>query len=178
MNRRLPSELGNLSSLKLLVLVLAGVSTDEISIPSEIANLSNMERLQLAGANFLDPYWLENAFSAMTNLRTISILNSQFNSSGTMVPIIPTEIGLITTLKIIEVGVTDLKGTLPTELGQLTELQRLVILKSDITGTIPTELGLLTKLTRLSMVENSLTGTLPSELDALTRLIDYVPPRE
>ena len=168
MTRTLPSELGNLSSLENLA--LTGVSTDEIAIPSEIANLSNMEQLHLVGANFPDPYWLENAFSAMTNLRTISILNSQFNSSGTMVPIIPTEIGLITTLKVIEVGVPDLKGTLPTELGQLTELHRLIISGTDLQGTLPTELGLLTDLQTLGILKSDITGTIPTELGLLTKL--------
>ena len=57
-----------------------------------------------------------------------------------------------------------ISGSLPTELGLLSSLRYLVLLDNKLTGTIPTEIGRLTRLEELDMTDNNLSGTLPEEL--------------
>lgn len=75
--------------------------------------------------------------------------------------------GLITQL---ELGNVWLKGRLPPELGLLTSLSLLDLHDNWLSGPIPTEIGLLQMLFSLQLQENRLTGKVPTELGRLTRL--------
>ena len=55
-------------------------------------------------------------------------------------------------------------GTIPTELGRLSNLQVLDLDSNNLTGTLPTELGKLINVTGLHLSSNSLKGTIPSEI--------------
>jgi len=76
---------------------------------------------------------------------------------------IPTEIGLLTSLKVLaishEFGVG---GTIPTEIGNLVQLDRLQLNVNNLHGSIPKEIGKIEKLLQLIVSQNRLTGTLPS----------------
>ncbi|KAK3232828.1 hypothetical protein CYMTET_56852 [Cymbomonas tetramitiformis] len=60
-----------------------------------------------------------------------------------------------------------LTGTIPTEIGRLTELQILDLRANSLTTTLPSEMGLLSSLISLSVAHNQLAGTIPSEFDEL-----------
>eukprot|EP00548_Thalassiothrix_antarctica_P014460 CAMPEP_0194166574 /NCGR_PEP_ID=MMETSP0154-20130528/2140_1 /TAXON_ID=1049557 /ORGANISM="Thalassiothrix antarctica, Strain L6-D1" /LENGTH=745 /DNA_ID=CAMNT_0038877279 /DNA_START=29 /DNA_END=2266 /DNA_ORIENTATION=+ len=84
---------------------------------------------------------------------------------------IPTEIGLLTNLKALNLGLTNLSGTIPTEIGMLTKLGNLWIESRHIYGKIPKELSQLSNtLTNLNLMENALDGTIPSEIGLLTEV--------
>ena len=63
-----------------------------------------------------------------------------------------------------------MKGTIPSELGKLTNLKVLNLSDNELSGTIPPELGKLTNLEELYLWDNGLSGTIPSELGKLTNL--------
>ena len=84
--------------------------------------------------------------------------------------IIPDEIQLLSSLRIIDLKSNILWGTAPSKLGSLTELTQLLLYGNSFNGTLPSELGLLTKLATLSFWRNKCMGTVPSELGALTAL--------
>ena len=63
-----------------------------------------------------------------------------------------------------------LTGTLPSELGSMTEVEILNIVNTSLHGTIPTTLDSIIYLDTLVLQDNQLTGTLPSSLCALTHL--------
>ena len=65
---------------------------------------------------------------------------------------------------------TLLSGALPSEIGQLTELLYLNIGISNLNGTLPTELGALVNLLYFSTFYNRFTGTLPSSLQSMVYL--------
>ena len=100
------------------------------------------------------------------------------------------ELGLLTQLQHLDLGINDLfTGRIPTELDRLSlltfldmtrsstalglfsnNLQSLLLENSDVNGPIPTELGLLSELTYLRLSYSELTGTIPTELGQLSML--------
>ena len=127
-----------------------------------------------AGGN----YWLTNATECewfqgfqgdfCNQNGTLLYLNQSMNAlKGT----IPNEIGLLSSLTIIDLSDNTPSGTVPSELGYLTALTYLNLHTNFFKGTVPSELGSLTALNVLSLFSNSFAGTLPSELGSLTALI-------
>lgn len=84
---------------------------------------------------------------------------------------IPTEIGLLSTLRLfLANGNPGLRGTLPTELGLLSGMEKVQIKFNDMEGTIPTELGSWSSLTVAGLENNRFEGTLPTELGLWTNI--------
>ncbi|ORY44155.1 hypothetical protein BCR33DRAFT_738308 [Rhizoclosmatium globosum] len=106
---------------------------------------------------------------------------------------IPTQIGLLTALTLLDIRNTNFTGTIPTEIGNLGQLKSLRISSNALSsvegypreatakfgeflgynalsGPIPREIGNLTKLNYLSLGNNVLSGPIPSEIGYLTGL--------
>ena len=83
---------------------------------------------------------------------------------------IPSEIGLLTQLTVLNFFANSLTSTIPSEIGLLTQLNYLSFYSNSLTSTIPSEIGHLTKLTFLGFFANSLTSTIPSEIGLLKQL--------
>ena len=83
---------------------------------------------------------------------------------------IPEELGELSGLYRLNLGVNALTGTIPTELTQLPSLVHLDLNFNQLTGTIPPELGNLGDLEVLGLYQNSLTGGIPTEIGQLARL--------
>mmetsp|Transcript_23846 Transcript_23846/g.39417 ORF Transcript_23846/g.39417 Transcript_23846/m.39417 type:complete len:112 (+) Transcript_23846:1718-2053(+) len=76
----------------------------------------------------------------------------------------------------IDLGNSNMGGTIPTELGQLTELLALFLVGNRIQGTIPTELALLHKMLYLDLrgFNQELTGSVPDGICELNLLGIFV----
>jgi Leucine-rich repeat (LRR) protein len=107
---------------------------------------------------------------------------------------LPTELGLLTNLKVLAVGGCRFNGTIPEHLFNLTRVEKLhlsmnlfsgrissgvrnlnsikelMISRTLITGSLPTELGILTSIENMEMYGNQLTGKIPSSLGNCTNL--------
>ena len=83
---------------------------------------------------------------------------------------IPPELGNLTNLESLSIGVNQLTGEIPPELGNLTNLESLNIGINRLTGSIPPELGNLTNLGSLLLGRNQLSGEIPAELGDLASL--------
>ncbi|CAB9528038.1 Leucine Rich Repeat [Seminavis robusta] len=83
---------------------------------------------------------------------------------------IPTEVGLMTKLALIQFFSATSSGTLPTELGQLQSLKNLLISGRELIGTLPTELGNLSNLTGLVSEGANFSGSIPAEVLRLSNL--------
>ena len=83
---------------------------------------------------------------------------------------IPTELGGLSKLKLLWLYHNQLTGPIPTQLGNLSNLEKLSLNSNQLTGPIPTELGNLSNLTGLWLHGNELTGTIPAELGDLSSL--------
>lgn len=75
--------------------------------------------------------------------------------------VLPTELGLVTTLTSIELSNNQLLGALPTELGMLELLTELTATNAGIQGNLPTQLGTMHELREVHLAGNSLSGTVP-----------------
>ena len=67
-----------------------------------------------------------------------------------------------------------LEGTLPSELGLMTQLEILDVLETDLVGGIPSELGLLSNARTFHFHFTKLRGSMPQEICELNGLIDLV----
>jgi hypothetical protein len=97
-------------------------------------------------------------------------LQSLNQSKNALIGKIPDEIGLLTSLTVIDLALNQISGTLLTQLGSLTALTHLDLSSNRFTGTVPSEVGSLAALTALSLYDNGLIGNVPSELGSLTAL--------
>ena len=83
---------------------------------------------------------------------------------------IPSELGGLTSLTSLDLSANDLDQAIPSALGSLGNLVVLRLYANDLNRPIPTELGNLTNLTELDLSGNRLSGWIPAQLDKLTNL--------
>ncbi|MCP4214521.1 MAG: choice-of-anchor D domain-containing protein [bacterium] len=83
---------------------------------------------------------------------------------------IPSQLGNLPFLVLLELHYNNLSGSIPPQLGDLSALQRLHLGINQLSGSIPKELGNLTQLTFISLQANPLTGVIPPELGNLANL--------
>jgi hypothetical protein len=83
---------------------------------------------------------------------------------------IPTEIALLSSLRILNLNGGELSGTIPTEIGTMTNLTKVLLESTQINGTIPSELGSCPKLTDINFMGVNLTGSIPTEIGRLSLL--------
>ena len=83
---------------------------------------------------------------------------------------IPSEMGSLINLSILDLGINQLNGPIPTELGNLVNLEELYLSGNQLTGLIPTQLGNLTNLRYIDFCGNQLSGAIPTELGNLVNL--------
>lgn len=74
---------------------------------------------------------------------------------------IPTELGLLSDLRYLDMGHNHLHGSLPESLFQITSLQTLSLSNNALTGTISPQLSSLSRLKKLELDDNTFVGTLP-----------------
>ncbi|CAB9512511.1 LRR receptor-like serine threonine-protein kinase [Seminavis robusta] len=153
----------------------------EGSIPSELATLTNLANINLAQNRDLEG--IPDELWELSSLQVLALdvgstvpfeAVAQFDqlSSLTLAELtgtLPTEVGLLTKLTLLNLQGGRLRGTIPTTLGKLSDMTWLFLDRNTFTGEIPTELGLLANLTILELSENRLNG-IPSELGMLTNL--------
>ena len=156
---KIPSELGNLSSLTYLRLIHSELTG---SIPSELGSLSNLTSLSLYGNQLTGS--IPSELGSLSNLTYLNLHSNQLTGS------IPSELGSLSNLTYLNLYGNQLTGSIPSELGSLSNLTSLSLYGNQLTGSIPSELGSLSNLTSLSLYGNQLTGSITSELGSLSNL--------
>ena len=155
----IPSELGNLTELEQLFLVINDLSGP---IPRELGNLASLEILGLWNNDLSGPIPSE-----LGNLTSLEFLNLRYNDlSGS----IPSELANLASLEVLDLDYNKLSGPIPFELGNLAVLEKLSLHGNNLSGPIPSELGNLGILETLGLWDNELSGPIPSELGNLVIL--------
>lgn len=95
---------------------------------------------------------------ALTELRTLYIFDHDEKVTGT----IPTQIGLLSELELINLSNQFITGRLPTQLGTAVSVVEIRIQGTYISGPIPTELSGLESLAHLHLDHNLLSGEVPA----------------
>ncbi|XP_061361929.1 probable leucine-rich repeat receptor-like serine/threonine-protein kinase At3g14840 isoform X2 [Gastrolobium bilobum] len=179
----IPKELGNITTLKSLVLEFNQLSGN---LPPELGNLTHLERLLLTSNNFTGE--LPATFSSLTTLKHVRIGDNQFSGalpnfiqswinleilviqgSGLSGPF-PSGISILRNLT--DLRITDLNGSdspFP-QLNNMTNLETLILRSCNIIGTLPEYLGNLTSLQVLDLSYNKLSGPIPSSFDGLQNM--------
>ena len=116
---------------------------------------------RVIGLDFSDTRESVKVFNARTRRWEAS---QPYTREWTLRGVVPTQLGNLTALEVLDLGGSELTGAVPTQLGALTKLTRLDLGDNKLTGVIPTQLGALTALTSLDLSDNALSGGLPAGL--------------
>ena len=95
---------------------------------------------------------------------------SGFRIQGNMTGRIPSELGNLNGLTLLDLSNNQLTGTIPRALGNLPNLRFLYLQSNRLTGDIPAELGNLSSLEVLYLWSNQLAGTIPPQLSRANSL--------
>lgn len=80
---------------------------------------------------------------------------------------IPSEVGLLWNLEILELSNCSLSSSIPTQIGRLRLVENLLLNRNQLEGSLPSELGLLAYMSIFDASSNALTGSIPEECGRL-----------
>lgn len=98
-----------------------------------------------------------------------TVVRLELDSNG-LKGAIPSELGDLTSLRVLDLQDNQLSGAPPASLGQLSRLQWLSLSRNQLSGPLPNALGQLSSLEELYFFDNQFTGTLPASLGQLSHL--------
>jgi Leucine-rich repeat (LRR) protein len=155
----LPSELGELSSLKRLSFANNNLFG---TIPSSLGMLDKLEYLDLSDNHLSGE--LPETIGRLSSLRELYLNNNELSGN------IPDSFGDLKSLHVLKMYENNFSGSIPLTFGGLSSIEILSIAENNLTGTIPSELGSLSTLTFLDLKSNQLTGEIPTQLGNLENL--------
>jgi hypothetical protein len=100
---------------------------------------------------------LSSAIGRLTQLTHLIVHDRYKGLSGTM----PTQLGLLTNLQVVDLCCNELSGTVPSELARLTQLRAFGLHVNRLSGTIPPAIGAISSLSYVRLYNNRLSGTAP-----------------
>ncbi|KAJ0900624.1 putative non-specific serine/threonine protein kinase [Helianthus annuus] len=157
---RFPSELMNITSLKVLDL-------SSSSLNSSIPVMPNLLKLDVSGNKFehieLVGIWRQ------CHLKELSLSFNHFGGEMTG-PSSNTSECSHYALELLEAEESELNGSIPESVGKLNNLRVLSLRSNSFTGSIPKALERLRSLEELYLFHNKLTGPVPTFLGNLTKL--------
>ncbi|KAG5045908.1 hypothetical protein JHK82_015288 [Glycine max] len=133
------------------------------SIPRGLVASSSVTRLNLSGNQFTGPLLLQSSGASelllMPPYQPMEYLDASNNS---LEGVLPSEIGRMGALRLLNLARNGFSGQLPNELNKLFYLEYLDLSNNNFTGNIPDKLS--SSLTAFNMSNNDLSGHVPENL--------------
>ncbi|XLU22917.1 hypothetical protein S245_058983 [Arachis hypogaea] len=147
----IPKEIGNIATLKLLLLNGNNLSG---SLPDELGNLTKLNRFQVDENQLSGPILV--SFANMTNVKHLHMNNNSFSGQ------LPPELSKLPNLIHLLMDNNNLSGYLPPEYSMLQGLRILQLDNNNFSGNgIPSTYANLSMLVKLSLRNCNLQGTVP-----------------
>ena len=114
----------------------------------------------------------------LTDLKHLEIrrnykVQEDSNDSNILFGSLPTEIGMLNQLEVLDFSQNELTGSIPVEYNSLTNLRELRLHRNQLTGQVPGKfLDNLEQLQQLYLFENQLSGPIPTQIAMLRSLKD------
>ncbi|KAL7241969.1 hypothetical protein ACSBR1_014527 [Camellia fascicularis] len=136
------------------------------SIPKSLGNLQLLKALNLQGNNLMSGSSSSSPeLSFLTSLVNCKHLQRLYISLNPLDGILPTTIGnLSASLEEICIDSCGIRGNIPSEIGNLSNLALLNLAQNGFIGFIPSTIKQLGKLQRLYLQNNKLQGSIPNDL--------------
>ncbi|EMS68149.1 LRR receptor-like serine/threonine-protein kinase ERECTA [Triticum urartu] len=134
------------------------------TIPDTIGNCTSFQVLDLSYNHLTGEIPFNIGF---LQVATLSLQRNNFSGP------IPTVIGLMQALAVLDLSLNQLSGPIPSILGNLTYTEKLDLNDNKLTGLIPPELGKLTALYDLNLANNELEGMIPDNISSCTSLVSF-----
>ncbi|KAI8557968.1 hypothetical protein RHMOL_Rhmol04G0052000 [Rhododendron molle] len=160
MSSKVPSVLSNRSSLTHLNLQSCLLNGE---FPMAIFHLPNLQSLNIGENEDLTGYLPE--FHHSSHLKRLRVWMTSFSGA------LPSSIGNLESLIVLDLYDCNFSGTIPESVGNLTDLSFLDIGSNKLVGRIPSWLGNLTGLIVLNLARNQLHGMIPSSISQLEDLL-------
>ncbi len=167
----IPPEIGKLAALESLSIVYKGLDyrgRKRLSgpIPPEIGNLAALRELHLYGNDLSGP--IPPEVGKLVSLESLNLEDTRLSGP------IPPEIGNLAALELLSLSndrhTGELTGPIPPEIGKLRALKGLYLYGNDLSGPIPREIGNLSALEYLWLSTNRIGGLIPPEIGNLSAL--------
>ncbi|KAL4592588.1 hypothetical protein LXL04_005588 [Taraxacum kok-saghyz] len=161
-----PPGLGNLPELTLYNIGynnIVSVKGEGLGFLESLVNSTKLDFLVIQG-NLLEgviPHYIGNLSKQLRNL---------YMGSNRISGSIPSSIGQLECLELLDLSYNSISGKIPPEIGQLKDLQELVLGKNRLTWNIPNSLGNLGKLAQIDLSSNELGGNIPMGFKNFKRL--------
>ncbi|VAI50118.1 unnamed protein product [Triticum turgidum subsp. durum] len=134
------------------------------TIPDTIGNCTSFQVLDLSYNHLTGEIPFNIGF---LQVATLSLQRNNFSGP------IPTVIGLMQALAVLDLSLNQLSGPIPSILGNLTYTEKLDLNDNKLTGLIPPELGKLTALYDVNLANNELEGMIPGNISSCTSLVSF-----
>lgn len=164
----IPGALMNMASLITLDLSknqLTGIQTILTSAPR---NICNLREINLSWNKF-DGKSLSEVLTSLFNCESSKLESLKFTASG-LSGNLPSQLGNMTNLVLIDLNSNSISGSIPNSLGNLLSLQTLEIGNNSLSGPLPHSIGRLSSLLSIYLPDNLISGPLPDSLGRLSSL--------
>ncbi|KAL5775180.1 hypothetical protein ACOSP7_012737 [Xanthoceras sorbifolium] len=172
LNGAIPSSLGNISTIQIMNLRETGLTG---SLPSSLLNLSSVVAIDLVKNNIsgtlpmdICHYWphIQSLNLSFNKFKLVDLYLGYNMLDGS----IPTEIGSLHKLELLDLGGNNLIGHIPMSIGSLKSLTYIELSSNNLSGRIPSTIGGLERLQRFHVDDNKIEGFIPKELCSLQQL--------
>ncbi|KAJ4723400.1 putative Receptor-kinase [Melia azedarach] len=154
----------HLSMLHVALNKLGSGQDDEMGFINSLVNCSNLKDFNI-NINLFTGALPHSIVNLTSQLQYLGFEHNKIYGS------IPSGIGNMVNLEVLDIGGNLITGKIPNAMGKLHNLRFLNLAQNKLSGKIPSHLGNLSTLEKFLLADNKLSGAIPSSLGKLKQLI-------